>query len=246
MLGALRNAVHRAPRGLQHLARSGVDLARHEERDQHVGELREVAFALDEIVLVAAVRVARAVGVVLEQEHFAADAFFAEALFRTLHEALEDALPRLVVDHDVVDGVALGGRVLGVAPDVEVEAGTVLEEDVARTAPGHDAAEQVAGHLVGAEPALAAERAGDAVLVLEAEDATLHRASVRGTALRRGPAANPTEEVRRRSRSYTRAVVPMSRLTSLQGTFRAHVLAARLDDEGFDVQLRGALAVRTG
>ena len=33
----------------------------------------------------------------------------------------------------------------------------------------------------------------------------------------------------------------MSRLTSLQGTFRAHVLRARLVDEGFDVELRGAL-----
>ena len=33
----------------------------------------------------------------------------------------------------------------------------------------------------------------------------------------------------------------MSRLTSLQGSFRAHVVAARLVDEGFDVQLRGSL-----
>jgi hypothetical protein len=33
----------------------------------------------------------------------------------------------------------------------------------------------------------------------------------------------------------------MSRLTSLQGTFRARVLAARLTDEGFDVELRGAI-----
>jgi len=33
----------------------------------------------------------------------------------------------------------------------------------------------------------------------------------------------------------------MSRLTSLQGTFRAYVLRARLLDEGFDVELRGAL-----
>ena len=33
----------------------------------------------------------------------------------------------------------------------------------------------------------------------------------------------------------------MCRLTSLQGTFRARVLAARLTDEGFDVELRGAL-----
>ena len=33
----------------------------------------------------------------------------------------------------------------------------------------------------------------------------------------------------------------MSRLTSLQGSFRAYVLRARLEDEGFDVELRGAL-----
>ena len=33
----------------------------------------------------------------------------------------------------------------------------------------------------------------------------------------------------------------MSRLTSLQGSFRAYVLRARLLDEGFDVELRGAV-----
>jgi len=33
----------------------------------------------------------------------------------------------------------------------------------------------------------------------------------------------------------------MSRLTSVPGAFRAHVLAARLADEGFDVELRGAV-----
>ena len=31
----------------------------------------------------------------------------------------------------------------------------------------------------------------------------------------------------------------MTRLTSVNGTFGAHVLAARLSDEGFDVELRG-------
>jgi hypothetical protein len=38
----------------------------------------------------------------------------------------------------------------------------------------------------------------------------------------------------------------MTRLTSVPGTFRAHVLAARLTDEGFDVELRGALAGQYG
>ena len=174
VLGPLRDAVHRAARGLQHLARARVDLAGDEERDEHVGELREVALAFDEVVLVAAVGVAGAVGVVLEEEHLAADAFLAQALLGALHEALEDALARLVVDDEIADRVALGRRVLGVAADVEVEAGAVFEEDVARPAPRDDPAEQVAGDLVGAQPALAAQRAGDAVFVLEAEDAPVH------------------------------------------------------------------------
>src|SRR6478736_6176504 len=35
--------------------------------------------------------------------------------------------------------------------------------------------------------------------------------------------------------------VPMTRLTSVSGAFRAQVMAARLESEGFDVVLRGAL-----
>jgi hypothetical protein len=36
-------------------------------------------------------------------------------------------------------------------------------------------------------------------------------------------------------------IVAMTRLTSVYGSFRARVMAARLENEGFDVQLRGAL-----
>src|SRR5262249_23232017 len=140
----------------------------------------EVALALDEIVLVAAVGVAGRVGVVLEEEDLASDALLAQALLRALHEPFEDALPRLVVHDEVVDRVAFRRRVFGVAADVEVQASAVLEEHVARTSPRHDAPEQVAGDLVGAEAPLSAQRARDAVLVLESEDPALHGGSVRG------------------------------------------------------------------
>nr|BFE80018.1 hypothetical protein GCM10020093_026190 [Planobispora longispora] len=73
--------------------------------------------------------------------------------------------------HDVV---ALGGGVLRMAAHVEVEAGAVAQEDVARPPPGDDPAEQVARDLVGGQPPLPPERAGDAVLVLKPEDATIH------------------------------------------------------------------------
>ena len=159
---------------LQHLAGPGVDLPRHEERDQDLGVVTEVVTPGREVVLVAAVAVAGRVGVVLEEVDDAADALLPEALLGRAQELLEDALPRLVVGDEVEDRVALGRGVLRVGADVEVQAGAVGEEDVAAATPRHDPSEEVAGHLVGAQAALAPERARDAVLVLESEDPALH------------------------------------------------------------------------
>jgi len=41
--------------------------------------------------------------------------------------------------------------------------------------------------------------------------------------------------------TYDRLVVPMRQVTWVSGSFRAHLLAARLRSEGIDVQLRGAV-----
>src|SRR5205807_592026 len=88
----------------------------------------------------------------LEEVDDTADAFFPQPLFGARQQALEDALARLVVDDEVLDGVALGRGVLGVAAHVEVETGAVLEEDVAAPAPGHHPSEQVAGNVDGIYP----------------------------------------------------------------------------------------------
>ena len=104
----------------------------------------------------AAVGVAGGVGVVLEQVDVAGDALVVQPLLGVDQQPLEDPLPRLVVGDQLGDVVALGRGVLGVAADVEVEPGAVAEEDVAAAAPGDDPAEQVAGDLVGTQPALAA------------------------------------------------------------------------------------------
>ena len=174
VLGPLGDRVGGAAGGVQDLAGTGVDLAADEERDQHLGVVAEVVVAAGAVVLVAAVAVARRVGVVLEQVDGAADRLLREALFGGLDEALEDPLPRLVVDDELIQRVALRRGVLRVGADVEVEAGAVLEEDVGAAAPRDDPAEQVAGDLVGAEPALAPQRARHAVLVLEAVNPPLH------------------------------------------------------------------------
>ena len=174
VLGPLGDAVHRAAGGLQHLAGPGVDLAGDEERDQHLGVVAEVVAARREVVLVAAVAVAGRVRVVLEEVDDAADPLLAQPLLRRPEELLEDPLPRLVVGDEVEDRVALRGGVLGVRAHVEVEPGSVGQEDVAAPAPRHHPAEEVAGHLVRAQAALAPEGAGDAVLVLQPEDPALH------------------------------------------------------------------------
>src|SRR6202034_3366340 len=68
VLGSLADAVHGAAGGLQHLPGPGVDLARHEERDQYLGIVREVVSPAGQIVLVAAVRIPSRIGVVFKKE----------------------------------------------------------------------------------------------------------------------------------------------------------------------------------
>ncbi len=176
VLGPLGDRVRGAAGGVQDLAGPGVDLAADQERDQHLGVVAEVVVAAGAVVLVAAVAVAGRVRVVLEQVDGAADRLLGEALLGRLDEALEDPLPRLVVDDELVEAVALGRRVLRVGADVEVQASPVLQEDVGAAAPADDPPEQVAGDLVGTEPALPTQRARHAVLVLEAVDPPLHEA----------------------------------------------------------------------
>ncbi len=59
VVGALGQAEHRAARGLQHLARADDELAGDEERDEDVGQPAELPVPAHEVVLVAAVGVAR-------------------------------------------------------------------------------------------------------------------------------------------------------------------------------------------
>jgi hypothetical protein len=96
----------------------------------------------------AAVGVAGRVGVVLEQEDLAGDALLVEAGLGGGEQALQDPFAGLVVGDQLGDRVALGGRVLGVGADVQVQPGPVLQEHVGGTPPGDDPPEQVAGHLV--------------------------------------------------------------------------------------------------
>ena len=96
----------------------------------------------------AAVGVAGGVRVVFEDEDLALDAVVAQAGLSVLDEPLEDPLPRLVLDDELTDRVALRGCILRVGPDIKVEARTVAEEDVARTSPRDDPPEQVARDFI--------------------------------------------------------------------------------------------------
>ena len=174
VLGALAQAIVKAARRLQHLPGAGEDLARDEEGDEPFGQPLEGHVPADEVVLVAAIGVAGGVRIVLEQQDVAGDAVFPKPLLRLVQQVLDDALARLVVDDEVGDVVALGRGVLGMEARVEIEAGAVLEEDIGVAGARDDLLEQVPRDIVGRQPPLAVQRAGEAVLVLEPEDAPLH------------------------------------------------------------------------
>ena len=168
------DAVVHAVLGLEHLARAGVDLARHQERDQLLGEVVEVDVAVDEVVLVAAVAVADEVGVVLEDRELPGDALLADLLLRVDLQVFEDPLAGLVVDDQLARRRALGRRVLGMAAGVLVEAGAVLEEDVEEVLGGDQLLEQEADRLLDRERLPPVGREDDPVLGLDAVDALLH------------------------------------------------------------------------
>ena len=198
MLGALADAVDRAARGGQDLACAADDLAGDEERNEDVGEPAELTLPANQIVLVTSVGVAGRIGVVLEEVDVAGDALFAQPAFGVDQQTFEGALAGLVVHHQVDDVVAFGRRVFGMAPDVEVEACAVAEKDVAGSAPRDDPPKQVPSDLIGRQPPLAVERAGNAVLVLQAENPPVHagqlkrgRAGYQREARAIGPIARP-------------------------------------------------------
>ena len=248
VLGPLAYAVLSAASRLQDLARPGVNLAGNEERDEHLGIMGEVVPPRRQVVLVAAVGVAGGVGVVLEQEDDAPDALFAQARLGRHDQVLEYALARLVVDDEVADRVTFGGGVLGVAADVEVETGPVFQEHVGRPAPRHHAPEKVARHLVRAQAALAAKGAGNAVLVLQAEDASFHVGALclpigrlprlwgQDCPRARWPVARQTRWGRVIAMSQG---LRMVHLRTVPDGWHAKVLAARLGCEGIVTHLQG-------
>ena len=124
------------------------------------------------------VTVACRVGVVLEEVDLASDAFFFQTLFGRLDKRFEDPFAGFVVGNDVFKLVALGSGVLGMTADVQVQPGTVLEEDVGGPSPRHNPTEQIAGYFVRAEASLSAQRASDAVFVFESKDAPIHIGSL--------------------------------------------------------------------
>jgi hypothetical protein len=124
------------------------DLPRHEEWDQDIGDLLELAVAGHQIVLVASVGVPGGIGVVLEQVDVAGDAFLVESPLGRTQETFEDPLPRLVVGDQLLQVIALGRRVLGVAAHIQIQPRAVLEEDIAAASPADDPSEEVSRDLV--------------------------------------------------------------------------------------------------
>src|SRR2546425_629719 len=122
----------------------------------------------------SAVRVAGGIRVVLEEQDIARDPVLAQPLLGLVQKVLDDALARLVVDHQLGDVIALRRRVLRVESCVQIQPSSIFQEHIRVAGAGDDFLEEIPRDVVGREAPLAVEGAGQAVLVLEAEDAALH------------------------------------------------------------------------
>src|SRR5699024_3194005 len=174
VFGTLADTEQSTTRGLEHLSRTTDDLPGDEEGDEDICQSAEFTVPTHQVVLVAAVGVTGRVGVVLEQVDVSGDALLVQALLGVDLQPFQDAFARLVMGHQVLETVALGGGVLGVAAHVQIQASTVAQEHVAAAPPGDHSAEEVPCDLVGRQAALSPEGTGDPVLVLQPEDPSFH------------------------------------------------------------------------
>ena len=159
---------------LQYLARASEYLPGDKERDQLFGDFPKVHVPAHQKILVTAVGVAERIGVVLEDIDLTGEAFFAQAFLGGRQARFEQALTRLVVDHQIFDVVTLRGGIFGMTPGVLVEPSTVHQEGVRRPAIGDEAFEDIAENFFDRQIDPPVRREDQAVFVLKAEDARLH------------------------------------------------------------------------
>ena len=84
------------------LPRSGENLPADQEWDEDVQHILEIHLTADQIVLVAAIGVARRVGVVFVEEDVSFDAFLMESDLGGALQIFDDAFPGLVVGDQIV------------------------------------------------------------------------------------------------------------------------------------------------
>ena len=147
MVGTLRERIRRHTRAGRRVGRTGhraavrvgltgtdQNLAGHQERHELGNQVVELQFAADQVVLVAAVGVARRIHIVLEQVQFTVEG----AALRTSEQALaggtrqvsEQQLTGTFLREQFVNAATFGGGVLGVRTHVKVEPTAVGQEDV--------------------------------------------------------------------------------------------------------------------
>ena len=175
------------------------DLACHEEGDERVGDLAEVAPPMQQVVFVTAIRVALRVQVVAEQVQRQVGAQLRQRLVGLDGQVGEHDGARAVLLQEILESVTLGGGVLGVGAHVQVEAPAVTQEKVGGTALVQEGLEQLASGVLGVHRRRPGRGRGrQPVLRFDAENSAPH---VTGRPSGRSPARRPRHSSRGRSRS---------------------------------------------
>lgn len=142
----------------------------HQERHQPLAQQPGIEGPADEVVLVAAPGVAERVDVVAHEPEGGVPAVGGLERPGPAGEVEQEGVPGALGGDEVAGAGALGGGVLGVGADVEVEASAGAVEQVRRGVPARQGGEQAVGGLVDGQPAPVAG-ADQPVLGLDPVDA---------------------------------------------------------------------------
>ena len=103
--------------------------------------------ALGEVILVAAVRIAYEIGVILKDGQLALKTLLMHLILGIIEQVFQNALAGFVVDHDIHGAGALRRGIFRMAPRIEIEARPIFEKDVQKTFRGNELLKEITHHF---------------------------------------------------------------------------------------------------
>jgi hypothetical protein len=155
---------------VQDLSCPAIDLPRDEEGNELLRDLPKINVTAHEEVFMAPIGIAERVRIVLENVDFSRQTFFTQSFLSCRQTSFEQSLTGFIVDDEIKNVVALGGRVLRMAACVLIKPSPVYQKRVGGPTVRNKTFKNIPQHLFHRKIHPSVWREDETVLILQTED----------------------------------------------------------------------------